>query len=190
MVERWNSCTEDALRACGAGHDRFSHLPWVLPHKDSGHSPAEAISGGQMVLLGEFLSTPESPPDAFLWSMSTATAAGFQTLHHVGPASPPSLPEELLSADMLCVRTNNQWLPLAPFYAGPCKVVKCSLWYFKLQLRDQVEMVSTNCLKAARVAPDTPAALLPQRGRPPLTTPPPPSVTTLPRKHARFHLPA
>jgi hypothetical protein len=67
LMERFHRRLKDALRARAAGADWFTNLPWVLPgmrsawREDSEFSPAEAVFGSQLVLPGQFLSTPEPP---------------------------------------------------------------------------------------------------------------------------------
>ena len=197
MVERWHRRLKDALRARSAGPDWVDHLPWVLlalraaPHDDSGLSPAEAVYGSQLVLPGQFLSVPDAPSSAFLEAARAATTP-LAANHHRPPPPPPALPADLLAADMVLVRVDGHKPPLAPLYAGPYKVIERSLYYFKLQVGEKVDTVSTSRLKAAFLPAGTSAALPPRRGRPPkaplapraLSPPPSPvprSLLPLPR---------
>jgi hypothetical protein len=72
LMECFHRRLKDALRARTAGADWFSHLPWVLLgvrlawREDSEFSPAEVVFGSQLVLPGQFLSTPEPPLPTFL----------------------------------------------------------------------------------------------------------------------------
>jgi hypothetical protein len=68
LVERFHRQLKDALRARAAGADLYHHVPWVLLgmrtacSEDADFSPAEAEFGSQLILPGQFLSTPEPPP--------------------------------------------------------------------------------------------------------------------------------
>jgi hypothetical protein len=81
LVERYHLRLKDALRARAAGADWFSHLPWVLLgvrsawREDSAFSPAEAVFGSQLVLPGQFLSSPEPPLSTFLSDFQGVLAA-------------------------------------------------------------------------------------------------------------------
>jgi hypothetical protein len=103
LVERFHRQLKDALRARAAGADWFVHLPWVLLgmrtawREGSDFSPSEAVFGSQLVLPGQFLSTPEPPSPTFLQDFQGVLAgrSPLPTSHHTTP-SPTTLPEELL----------------------------------------------------------------------------------------------
>jgi len=83
--------------------------------------------------------------------------------------------------------------PSPPPYDGPILVLECSLRFFKLQVGDRVDTVSTLRLKPCTSPPDVPVALPPRRGRPPAAAewttpdvPPPPDRGASPqRSHCR-----
>jgi len=60
--------------------------------------------------------------------------------------------------------------PLTAAYDGPFLVLEQSLRFFKLQVGDRVDTVSTLRLKACTSPPDVPVAQPPRRGRPPAAT--------------------
>ena len=82
-------------------------------------------------------------------------------------------------ARFVLVRRDGAQTPLAPLYDGPYCVLERSNHFFRLQLGDKTDNISTLCLKAAHTPADTIPAVPPQRGRPP-TQPPPPDAPTLP----------
>ena len=78
MVERSHRQLKDALKACTAGADWPSHLPWVLlglraaPKEDSSISSAELLYGAPLVLSGQLPGVPEPPPAVFYESSRAA----------------------------------------------------------------------------------------------------------------------
>jgi hypothetical protein len=174
LVERFHRRLKDALRARAAGPDWHSHLPWVLLgvrtawREDSQFSPAEAVFGSQPVLPGQFLDTPEPPSPQFLSDFQGVLANRVPT-----PATcksltgPTSLPEELLLARHVLVRKDGPHPPLSPLYDGPFLVLERSLRFFKLQIDQRTDNVSTLRLKACKSPPDIAVAEPPRRGRPP-----------------------
>jgi hypothetical protein len=183
LVERFHRRLKDALRARASGPDWYSHLPWVMLgirttwREDSRFSPAEAVFGSQPVLPGQFLDTPEPPAPNFLAQFQGVLAG--RTPPPVTCKSPPgpaSLPEDLLLARHVLVRRDGSQTPLAPLYDGPFLVLERSLRFFKLQIGQRTDTVSTLRLKACRSPPDIAVAEPPKRGRPshaskPTTTP-------------------
>ena len=170
MVERWHRRLKDALRAREASQDWAAHLPWVLlalraaPHEDTATSPAEAVFGAQLVLPGQLLAGPEiSPSRGFLDAMARTPAVG---LRKAAGTAAADLPPALWAAEMVLVRRDGYKPPLSPLYAGPYKVLSRSLRFFKIQLGDRQETVSTSRLKAAVTQAGTGAASPPKRGRP------------------------
>ena len=174
LVERFHRRLKDALRARAAGPDWHNHLPWVMLgirtawREDSQFSPAEAVFGSQPVLPGQFLDTPEPPSPQFLSDFQGVLANRVPT-----PATckslpgPTSLPEDLLLARHVLVRKDGPHPPLAPLYDGPFLVLERSLRFFKLQIGQRTDTVSTLRLKACRSPPDVAVAEPPRRGRPP-----------------------
>jgi hypothetical protein len=153
LVERFHRRLKDALRARAAGADWFSHLPWVLlgfrisRGEDSEFSPAEAVFGSQLVLPGQFLSTPEPPSPNFLQEFQGVLAGRSprQTSHHTTP-SPTSLPEDLLLSRFVLVRRDAVQPPLSPLYDGPFLVLERSLHFFKVRIGTRTEVISTHHL--------------------------------------------
>jgi hypothetical protein len=174
LVERFHRRLKDALRARAAGADWFAHLPWVLLgmrsawREDSEFSPAEAVFGSQLVLPGQFLSTPELPSPTFLQDFQGVLAgrSPLPTSHHTTP-SPTALPEELLLSRFVLVRHDAVQPPLSLPYDGPFLVLERLLHFFKLQVGSRIETVSTHRLKPCHTPEDAQAAEPPRRGRPP-----------------------
>jgi hypothetical protein len=174
LVERFHRRLKNALRARAAGADWFLHLPWVLLGfrtscgEDSEFSPSENVFGSQLVLPGQFLSTPEPPSPTFLQDFQGVLAgrSPLPTSHHTTP-SPTALPEDLLLSRFVLVRHDAVQPPLGPLYDGPYLVLERSLHCFKLQIGSRIETVSTHRLKPCHTPEDTQAALPPRRGRPP-----------------------
>jgi hypothetical protein len=173
LVERFHRRLKDALRARAAGSDWFVHLPWVMLgirsawREDSQFSPSEAVFGSQLILPGQFLSTPEPPSPTFLQDFQGVLAgrAPLPTAHHSTPA-PSTLPEDLLLSRFVLVRHDAVQPPLSPLYDGPFLVLERSLHFFKLQVGSRIETVSTHRLKPCHTPEDTQAAEPPRRGRP------------------------
>jgi hypothetical protein len=179
LVERFHRRLKDALRARAAGADWFTHLPVVMLgirsawREDSEFSPAEAVFGSQLVLPGQFLSTPEPPSPTFLRDFQGVLAgrSPLPTSHHTTPL-PTSLPEELLLSRFVLVRRDAVQPPLSPLYDGPYLVLERSLHFFKLQIGSRIDTVSTHRLKPCRTPEDAQAAEPPRRGRPPTAVKP------------------
>jgi hypothetical protein len=118
--------------------------------EDSIFSPAENVFGSQLVLLGQFLSAPELPSPSFLSDFQGLLAgrAPLPTIHNTLPSVPDSLPEDLLLSRFVLVRQDAVQPPLSPLYTGPFLVLERSLHFFKLQIGDRVDTVSSHRLKA------------------------------------------
>jgi hypothetical protein len=174
LVERFHRRLKDALRARAAGVDWCVHVPWVLLgmrtawREDSDFSPAEAVFGSQLVLPGQFLSTPEPPSPNFIQEFQGVLAgrSPLPTSHHTTP-SPTDLPEDLLLSRFVLVRHDAVQPPLSPLYDGPFLVVERSLHFFKVQIGTRTEIISTHRLKPCHTPEDAQAAEPPRRGRPP-----------------------
>ncbi|MFO0007498.1 MAG: hypothetical protein ACK559_40930, partial [bacterium] len=122
-------------------------------------SPLEAVFGSQLVLPGQFLSTPEPPSPTFLQDFQGVLAgrSPLPTSHHTTP-SPTALPEDLLLSRFVLVRRDTVQPPLSPLYDGPFLVLERSLHFFKLQVGSRIETVSTHRLKPCHTPEDTQAA--------------------------------
>jgi hypothetical protein len=179
-VERFHRRLKDALRARAAGADWFSHLPLVMLgirsawREDAEFSPAEAVFGSQLVLPGQFLSSPEPPSPSFLSDFQgvLAARAPLKTAHHTTPL-PAELPEELLLSRFVLVRHDGVQPPLSPLYDGPFLVLERSLHFFKVRVGSRIETISTHRLKHCHTPQDVQAAEPPRRGRPPNAAEPP-----------------
>jgi hypothetical protein len=68
---------------------------------------------------------------------------------------------------MVFVRNDAKLPPLSPLYSGPYRVLERSLRFFKLQIGDKTDTVSTLRLKAAYLPASAVPAVPPRRGRPP-----------------------
>jgi hypothetical protein len=150
-------------------HRRFSHLHIDLAWREgTDFSPAEAVNGAQPLLPGQFLAVEEDPSPSFLSDLQGVLAGRtlLPTTHHSSPA-PQELPAELLLAKHVLVRRDGHVPPLAAAYDGPFLVLERSLRFFKLQIGDRVDTVSTLRLKACTSPSDVPVAQPPRRGRPP-----------------------
>jgi hypothetical protein len=173
-VERFHRRLKDALRARAAGADWFFHLPLVMLgirsawREDAEFSPAEAVFGSQLVLPGQFLSSPEPPSPSFLSDFQgvLAARAPLKTAHHTTPL-PAELPEELLLSRFVLVRHDGVQPPLSPLYDGPFLVLERSLHFFKVRIGSRIETISTHRLKHCHTPQDVQAAEPPRRGRPP-----------------------
>jgi len=180
LVERFHRRMKDALRARAAGADWFVHLPWVMMgirtawREGSDFSPSEAVFGSQLVLPGQFLSTPEPPSPTFLQDFQGVLAgrSPLPTAHHTTP-SPETLPEELLLTRFVLVRRDAVQPPLSPLYDGPFLVLERSLHFFKVQFGSRTEIISTHRLKPCHTPEDAQPAEPPRRGRPPTAAGPP-----------------
>ncbi len=179
LVERFHRRLKDALPARAVGADWFNHLPWVLLgfrsawREDSEFSPSEAVFGSQLVLPGQFLSTPESPSLSFIRDFQGVLAGRppLQTAHHTTPAR-TSLPEDLLLFRFVLVRHDSVQPPLSPLYDDPFLVLERSLHFFKVQMGTRTETISTHRLKPCQTPEDAQAAEPPRRGRPPTAVKP------------------
>ena len=193
LVERMHKRLKEALRARATASDWFQNLPWVMLgiraawRDDAEFTPAESVFGSQPVLPGQFLNTPEAPAAPFLAEFQGLLAgrAPLPTAHHSPPTAPASLPDDLLMAPFVLVRQDSVQPPLSPLYTGPFKVLERSLHFFKLQMGDKQDTVSTHRLKACHTPADTPAALPPRRGRPPAAGPTPDPLPPAPSPTVR-----
>jgi hypothetical protein len=156
-----------------AGADWLVHLPWMMLgirsawREDSEFSPSESVFGSQLVLPGQFLSTPEPPSLTFLREFQGVLAghSPLPTSHHSTP-SPTALPEDLLLSWFVLVRHDAVQPLLSPLYDGPFLVVERSLHFFKIQMGSRIEIVSTHRLKPCHTPEDAQAAEPPRRGHP------------------------
>jgi hypothetical protein len=173
LVERLHRRLKDALRARAAGADWYLHVPWVLLgirtacSEESDFSPAEAVFGSQLVLPGQFLSTPEPPSPNFLKDFQGLLAGRSprSTSHHTTP-SPISLPEDLLLSRFVLVRRDAVQPPLSPLYDGPYLVLERSLHFFKVQIGTKTETISTHRLKPCHTPEDVQPAEVARRTPP------------------------
>jgi len=178
-VVRFHRRLKDALRARTANADWADHIPWVMLGirstfcEDSNFSPAEATYGSQLTLTGQFLDTLESPSPSFLADLQTAmTGKPPLATQHNAALAPPTPPEDLMLARFVLVRRDGAQTLLAPLYDGPYRVLERSNHFFRLQIGERTDNVSTLRLKAANTPADTVPAVPPRRGCPP-TLPPP-----------------
>jgi hypothetical protein len=151
----------------------LQNLPWVLlglratPREDTNVAPSELVFGSQLVLPGQFLNV--SDPDPGFYHKLRAAMSGFatnQTRHNNKPEEPSDLPRDLQLACEVWVRKDGPRRPLEPLYTGPFQVVERNREYFKIQMGERVESVSTFRLKPARMPPGAQHAQPPRRGRP------------------------
>jgi hypothetical protein len=126
--------------------------------QDTSFSPAEAVYGAKLVLPGQYLAADESPSPSFLADLQGLLQGRtlLSTSHHNTPA-PLQLPEELLLARHVLIRKDGHVPPLAFAYDGPYLVLERSLRFFKLQIGDRQERVSTLRLKPCVSPPDVQA---------------------------------
>jgi hypothetical protein len=78
---------------------------------------------------------------------------------------PDELPAELLRAPVVLVHRDGHVLPLEPLYGGPYHVLACSRDWFRLQVGDRTDTISTSCLKPC-LDLSAPPAEPRRRGRP------------------------
>jgi transposase InsO family protein len=197
VVERFHRRLKDGLRAREAGSDWYLHLPWVLlgirtaTADASSPSPAETLYGSQLVLPGQLVAVEDSPVAAqFLDSLKRMVdeqrpAAVRHNLPSTATAA-SALPPALLHARMVFVRRDKAKPPLTPAYAGPYEVLERSSSFFKLQIGDRTDIVTTARLKAAELPATALPAVPRRRGRPPLRpqSPAPASAARV-RRHRR-----
>jgi hypothetical protein len=200
LVERFHRRLKDALRARASGSDWYNHLPWVLLgirstwREDSQFSPAEVFFGSQPVLPGQFLDTPEPPTPNFLAEFQGVLQAGrcrrLLASRYLAQRLSQRIscwPVMSWSAEM--VRKRRSLLSMM----GPYLVLERSLRFFKLQVGQKTDTVSTLRLKVCRSPPDV--AVPPKRGRPSNASKPanmPVAVPSFrkPRKKVSFACPA
>jgi hypothetical protein len=156
-------------------------------------SPAEAVFGSQPLLPGQFLDSPEPPTLQFLQDFQNLLANRLPppTSHHSKPA-PEAFPEDLLLAHHILVRRDGATPPLTPIYDGPYLVLERSLQFFKLQIGNKTNNVSTLRSKACESPPDIAVAQQPRRGRPPSAAPTQKPKNTTPthrQRHVTFACP-
>ena len=122
MVERIHCQLKDALRACTAGADWPSHLPWMLlglravPKEDSSISSAEY--GAPLFLPGQLPGVPEPPPVVFNES-TRAAPSHIPSRGTSAPVEPPEVPLQLQGASFVYVRCGGAKPPLSPAYSLP-----------------------------------------------------------------------
>jgi hypothetical protein len=170
LVERAHRRLKEALKARLAAADWPSHLPWVLlglraaPREDSGVSVAELLYGAALSLPGQLLSALEPPAASFQQQLQSAVPC-------VATRPPPSttgggLPEQLLKATHVYVRSPPAAGVLAPAYRGPFRVAGRSEKYFMLEIGGRFDAVSVDRLKPHQGSPPPIPAQPPPRGRP------------------------
>jgi hypothetical protein len=179
---------KDALRARSAAADWYHRLPWVMLgirtawREDAEFSPAENVFGSQPVLPGQYLTAPGSPSFLADFQGLLAGRVPLKTVHNLLQSSPASLPEELLLSRFVLVRQDSVQPPLLPLYSSPYLVLERSLHFFKLQIGEKTDTVSSHRLKACHIPDDTAVAVTPRRGRPPLAAPDPLTSDLPPRR--------
>ena len=183
IVERFHRQLKTSLRARLAGSDWYEHLPLVMlglrtvPKDDSAFSAAEAVFGSPLSLPGEFLDTPDFPPDSFLRRIQGVLKRTLPVpLHHSTKPQvlePTVLPPSLAAATHVFVREDSSKPPLSPLYRGPYLVVSKFPKYFRLKIGSRVDSISVDRLKP--VVSDFLVRVQdpPRRGRPPASVPPP-----------------
>jgi hypothetical protein len=181
LVERLHRRMKDALRARAASVHWVTHLPWVMlgirstPREAENVTPAEALYGCQLVLPGQFLSTPNPPAEPFLQDVQRLLLPGppLPPRHNTPrAATPPTDPPLVLrQATFVFVRHDGHRPPLSPAYDGPYQVLAKSRHTFKLQVGQREEVVSVHRLKPAFTGPTVVPAMPPRRGRPPAARP-------------------
>jgi hypothetical protein len=135
-------------------------------------SPAEAVFGSQPLLPDQFLDSPEPPTLQFLQDFRNLLANRLPspTSHHSKPA-PEAFPKDLLLARHILVRRDGATPSLTPIYDGPYLVLERSLQFFKLQIGNKTNNVSTLRSKAFKSPPDIAVGQQPRRRRPPSAAP-------------------
>jgi hypothetical protein len=177
LVERFHRRLKDALRARLAGPTWTAHLPWVLlglraaPREEDNISPAQAVFGTPIVLPGQFLDANANvnEPEFFIkFSNELGAAESVATRHNSARARdvPDELPADLLRAPAVLVRRDGHVPPLEPLYDGPYRVLARSRDWFRLQVGDRTDTISTSRLKPC-LDYTAPPAEPRRRGRPP-----------------------
>jgi transposase InsO family protein len=168
LVEWFHLCLKDALRACLAGPMWTAHLPWVLlglraTREEDNISAAQAVFGTPIVLPGQFLdeNANVNENEFFeIFSQAVGAAEIIPTRHNVARAqqAPEDLPADLLRVEEVLVRRDDHVPPLEWLYNGPYRVLTRSRDFFRLQMGDRTDTVSTSRLKPCLDPAATPAA--------------------------------
>jgi hypothetical protein len=104
----------------------------------------------QPILPSQYLAAGEDPSPSFLSDrQGILTGCTLLPTTQYSTPAPIELPEDLLLAKHLLVRRDGHVSPLAAAYDGPFLVLECSLRFFKLQVVDRLDTVSTLRLSLA-----------------------------------------
>ncbi len=124
----------------------------AVRREDGIFSPAEAVFGSQPLLPGQFLDAQEPPTQPFLQEFQGLLAGchPMLTSHNSKPAQEKL--EELLLAQYILVWQDGITPPLMPLYDEPFLVLERSLGFFKLQMGDKSDHVSTLQLRTLQIA--------------------------------------
>jgi hypothetical protein len=170
LVERAHRRLKEALKAWLAAADWPSHLPWVLlglraaPREDSGVSVAEMLYGTALSLPGQLQSAAEPAAADFCRQLQSAVPC-------IATRPPPTdhaagIPQQLMEAAYVYVRSPAAAGVLAPAYKGPFRVVKTTEKYFILDLGGRFDAISVDRLKPHLGSTPPTTASPPPRGRP------------------------
>jgi hypothetical protein len=123
----------------------------------------QAVFGTPIVSPGQFLDEKAIVNEAEFskkFSQAVGAAKIIPTRHNVAQAhqAPEDLLTDLLRAKEILVRLDGHVLPLAPLYNGPYRVLTRSLDFFRLQIGDRTDTVSTSGLKPCMDPVAAPAA--------------------------------
>ena len=159
MIERTHRVLKSSLKAQPSHRNWLDHLPWVLlalrasPKKDHGSSSAQLTLGTTLRLPGQFFSLPDPDTPANQTKYARNLESTLSSIRAPLPAwhSNPRVYVDpfLQSANCCFVRNDRKKGSFELPYKGPYKVLSQNEKFFTLDLRDEVDNISIDCLKAA-----------------------------------------
>jgi len=183
LVERMHRTLKGSLKARLTSPHWIEELPWVMlglrtnPREDLKTSPAEMVYGAPLTVPGDFVPDgPQVPVQDHLRQLreKVGNLKPVPTIAH-GTAK-TNVPDRLLNAKYVFIRTDARRTPLQTPFTGPYAVIERNDKFFTIQMGNKQDTVSIDRLKEAHVEDDglpVPVAQPPRRGRPPLQTPSP-----------------
>ena len=148
LVERMHRTLKGSLKARLNGPNWVEELPWVMlglrtnPKEDLNTSPAEMVYGAPLTVPGDFiLDSPQEPVEDHLRRLR-------EKVGNLKPVSPPAhgevktnVPNRLLEAKFVMIRTDARRTPLQTPYTGPYAVIDRNDKFFTLQIGNKQDTV-------------------------------------------------
>ena len=150
-----------SLKARLTGPNWIEELPWVMlglrtnPKQDLNTSPAEMVYGAPLTVPGDFVPDgPQVPVQDHLRQLreKVGNLRPVPTVAH-GTAK-TNVPDRLLKAKFVFVRTDARKTPLQTPFTGPYAVIDRNNKFFTLQMGNKQDTVSIDRLKEAIVQDD------------------------------------